>query len=375
MRALYNLSSNELTAGAVSVLPIPRLVQQVLANFPDSVELLEITMVTLSQVMLGDDELYQALARSHCVVDIVSTMFNFPENTLIQESGCKVLGNLAVRDDLRKLVEADGASKAVISALLTLDTCADIQEVGCIALMNLTADNEDNKIRIKNAGVVPALVNTLKEFRYSSDIVLCALKALGNIVSLEEVCHQFVDENGLNLLNSLIDTHETNKEVLTFVSLVLCSITDLPDLQADQVTVIDSRLMSILSLVPRNPDITLYVCQAFENLIKTDEGRETFTRCGRMRVILNAMSTFRDNSQIHRCCCKVIAVVSLSVDIRKNLISVSSLESVLGSMQLFPSDLELQIIGCGTLACLLEKTDLLREKLIEQGGITLIGRA
>ncbi|KAK3742535.1 hypothetical protein RRG08_060034 [Elysia crispata] len=139
-----------------------------------------------------------------------------------------------------------------------------------------------------------------------------------------------------------------------------------------------------------------------------------------MKVILTAMSTFTDNSQIHRCCCKVIAVVSLSVDIRKNLISVTALESVLGSiqltclvfprcrypqepdqcdssgecvdirknlisvttlksvlgsMQLFPVDLELQIIGCGTLACLLEKTDLLREKLIEQGGITLIGRA
>ncbi|GFR70528.1 hypothetical protein ElyMa_003788100 [Elysia marginata] len=94
-----------------------------------------------------------------------------------------------------------------------------------------------------------------------------------------------------------------------------------------------------------------------------------------MKVILTAMNTFKDNSQIHRCCCKVIAVVSLSIDIRKNLDGGTTLESVLCSMKLFQHDLELQIIGCGTLACLLEKTGTLRVKLIEQGGITLIGHA
>lgn len=43
----------------------------------------------------------------------------------------------------------------------------------------------------------------------------------------------------------------------------------------------------------------------------TDVGRITFMRENRMGVILSAMNTFTDNPNIHRCCCKVIAVVTL----------------------------------------------------------------
>ena len=44
--------------------------------------------------------------------------------------------------------------------------------------------DKDNKVRAKNAGAVPTLLATLREFDHDTTVTLCALKALGNLVSL-----------------------------------------------------------------------------------------------------------------------------------------------------------------------------------------------
>ncbi|BFZ11172.1 hypothetical protein BsWGS_14210 [Bradybaena similaris] len=374
-RVLYNMSSCETTVEFVCSESVIVLLQSALVNFPDSVELLEIVLITISQVMMDKGNMYRHLAESRCVHEIIKVMMNLPENQLIQEHGCKIIGNMAVHDDLRKLVEAAGASKAVISAMLTLDSVADIQEVGCLALMNLTADSKDNKVRIKNAGAVPSLLNTLREFSRDTNIVLCALKALGNLVSLEEVCHLLLDEHGLETIVSLVSTHGNQPDILVFIAMVLCGVTELPDLKEEEAALIDQTLMGISSSIQSNPDVSLYVCQAIENLVKTDVGRITFMKENRMGVILSAMNTFTDNPNIHRCCCKVIAVVTLYVDTKKRLITETTLKSVLKSMELFPMDVELQIIGCGTISCMVEKIALLKHELIGQGGVSIISRS
>lgn len=36
----------------------------------------------------------------------------------------------------------EGGSKAIVSAMLTLDNCDELQEVGCLALTNITANGK-----------------------------------------------------------------------------------------------------------------------------------------------------------------------------------------------------------------------------------------
>lgn len=47
-----------------------------------------------------------------------------------------------VAEHLRKSTEQQGASQAVIAAILNMDSCVDILLCSCMALMNLTADSE-----------------------------------------------------------------------------------------------------------------------------------------------------------------------------------------------------------------------------------------
>lgn len=47
-----------------------------------------------------------------------------------------------VTELLRKLIENDGGSKAVIAAMLTHDRHEQIQTYGCMALTNITADGK-----------------------------------------------------------------------------------------------------------------------------------------------------------------------------------------------------------------------------------------
>jgi len=339
------------------------------------VELLEISLVTLSQLVIGEDIHPTSMYMARVARSVVSVMLENPENKLIQEHGCKVIGNLAVNATLRKQVEVEGASRAVIAALLSLDTCADIQEVGCLALMNLTADNKDNKVRIKNAGAVPTLLNTMREFDHNSTVVLCALKALGNLVSLDEVCHLLLDERGLDTLVTIVDIHSDHLDIQVFLAMVLCGLTELPDLKREEACLIDGTLMRILTSVQDDPDVTLYVCQSIENLMKTEVGRETFLRENRLNVIIEAMNSFTDHCHIHQCCCKVIAVAVLYVDTKRRLVTDTAVRCVLRSMELFPHNVELQIVGCGTLSCIIETITILKHEFICQRGISLIHRA
>jgi hypothetical protein len=45
-------------------------------------------------------------------------------------------------DKHRIHVEIEGGSKAVVSAMLTVDNCDEMQEVGCLALTNITANGK-----------------------------------------------------------------------------------------------------------------------------------------------------------------------------------------------------------------------------------------
>ena len=42
----------------------------------------------------------------------------------------------------------------------------------------------DNKMRVKNNGAVPTLLATLRKFPDNTEVVLSALKTLGNLVDL-----------------------------------------------------------------------------------------------------------------------------------------------------------------------------------------------
>ncbi|XP_041361745.1 protein aardvark-like [Gigantopelta aegis] len=256
--------------------------------------------------------------------------------------------------------------------MLTLDTTEEIQEYGCMALINLTADELNNKIRVKNNGGVMAIVCCLQNFHNCSDIVLSALKTLGNIIELDEVCRQLVDEGGLKTIVNIASRYKDNGDIQLFAAMVLSGLSEIKDLGSDVIHTVDAALMSICSL--DDPHLSMYACQAMENLLNTERGPRTFTDEKRLDVILKMMKDFSDHPEIIRVCCKIIAMLALVEDIKKE-IPYQAVSMVIESLKNFVQLDDLQIVGCGALSSLSENNKTLAQSIVENDGVGVLASA
>ncbi|KAL8581342.1 hypothetical protein ACOMHN_034421 [Nucella lapillus] len=358
VRALCNLAARESTAGDVCTSRVVRVLTSLHRNFADNVELMECMMLAMSLVAAVDAELQQYLLTSGGLKTVVTVMKSLDENPAIQENGCRTLGNMAVNESLRKATEQQGASQAVIAAMLNIDMCPDIQLYGCMALMNLTADLMDNKMRVKNNGAVPTLLSTLRNFPDSPEVVLSALKTLGNLVDLEEACRQLLDDRGLTTIIQIAKNNRADDNIRAFAALVLSGLTALSDLVVEDLLEVEETLVTLQAALPHDPDLALSMCQGLHNLLKSEVGLDTLGQTGWMEVIENTMTTFSTHPDIHLTACRIVGTVAMEYGrrVKKSQcpLCARTVRSVLQSMRQFPAHKELQIVGCGTLSCVSE---------------------
>ncbi|XP_046567832.1 uncharacterized protein LOC124276215 [Haliotis rubra] len=372
VRTICNLAALETTMQSVSTERVLSILQRLMSQFSDNVELQGQVMFALSQLAMCGDEMQHCILKKGCVRSVVTIMDLHPEDIAIQEHGCRILGNLAVNETIRRQTEEEGASRVVIAAMLALDTCEDIQEYGCMALMNITADIKVNKIRVKNNGGVLALLSSLKNFDSRPNIILSSLKTLGNIVELDEVCRLVMDERGLRTVVDIARDHGANHDIQVFAAMVLCGLSRLKNLSTEEVEMIDRTMTRLLSLPSLDADITLFVCQTFENLLSTERGMRVFMTGKRLDMILTTMQKFSAHPEILQCGCKIIAIVALDV---RHEMTTDAVRSVLNAMKTYSDSKDLQIVGCGALSCISENNGSLAAFVLEQEGVMRISDA
>ncbi|XP_076457261.1 uncharacterized protein LOC143291298 [Babylonia areolata] len=373
VRILCNLAALESLASNVSTERVVHLLTSLHRNFPDNVELLEYMMLALSLVAAVDAGVQKYLLTSGGLKTVVAVMKSLEENPAIQENGCRTLGNMAVNEPLRKGTEQQGASQAVIAAMLNIDMCPEIQLYGCMALMNLTADLMDNKMRVKNNGAVPTLLSTLRNFPENDEVVLSALKTLGNLVDLEEACRQLLDDSGLPTIISIAKDHRADDNIRAFAALVLSGLTALSDLGVEELLEVEETLVTLQAALPHDPDLALSMCQGLLNLLKSEVGLDTLSQTGWMEVVENTLTPFTSHPDLHLTACRIVGTVAMECGRKRKQtpcpLSAGTVRSVLKSMRQFPAHKELQIVGCGALSCVSETFDHLRQTIMEEGGL------
>ncbi|KAK0040443.1 hypothetical protein Bpfe_030143 [Biomphalaria pfeifferi] len=337
--------------------------------------LLELVMVTSSHIVLENESIHRPLMEKHYVSEIVKLMTSFPENKTMQDQGCKIIGNLAVRGDLRKLVENEGASKAIVAAMLALKEIREIQEVGCLALVNLTCDCRVNKIRAIHCGAVTTILQTISGFKKEMTLAVCALKALSTLVTEDEACHQILENRGLHLLKSLVHSFQSNSDILSDTALVLSRLAVLPAVQSIHLNIIDTLLSSIWSFGQNDDHVVHTLCHSFENLSKTDSGRKLLATNQRLDIVLHMMNQYTKSALIQSTGCRIIAISSLYVSNKESILTETAVKCVLSSMELFPLDFDVILVGCVTLTCIIQQMEKLKEKCLAFGGVFRIEQA
>ncbi|KAK6168118.1 hypothetical protein SNE40_022010 [Patella caerulea] len=350
VRIICNLAVLDTTSAYMSCNRVLHILIDQLTQYPENLGILDHALSALSHTLLTIEN-QRLLLNKDGVRKVVEAMATFPEHNGVQEHGCRILGNMGVYEVLRKETEASGASRAVISAMLSLQMSTEIQEYGCMALMNLTADVQVNKIQVMKNGGVSALLTCIRNFENDTCMLLGALKALGNIISLEGVCHDVLDDNGLRTIITVSNRNIDSIEIQTFCSMILCGLSALTDLPFEMTESIDDTLLRILGECCNNADICLYFCQTMENIITTENGYRIFIKDDRLPVILQCMSKFIYHADIQQAGCKIIAILAMG-DVDKVIIQNGGIDCISTALELHPTEHRLHVLALMVLASL-----------------------
>ncbi|XP_069115405.1 uncharacterized protein [Argopecten irradians] len=368
---LSNIAAHEQTLHHVVKHRVLRVVTDMIDHFPDNLEIQQQVFFAIGQIVMTSGEMQERLVKSGGVRSVVNIMTSFPDSPELQEHGCRILGNVAVNEQLRKLIETDGGSKAVVSAMLTHDRHEQIQTYGCMALTNITADVPENKNRVAANSGLSAVLAALTEMITNTDIILCGLKTLCNLIGGDDSSYYFIEEDGLEIMETVISRYSKRTDINNYVCRILANVPLAPGLAE---TYLDATLDVINTAIVRFPgysDLRLSLCHFYENLVLTDGGRLKFYKGKHLDRLSDTMTVFKDDKAVQMSGCKIIAAISMDKGTSDQEGEFCA-RLVLDVMRIFHGCSSIQTVCCGAISYLVEHNDHLRDYILRKGGMEVM---
>ncbi|XP_060079869.1 uncharacterized protein LOC132559268 [Ylistrum balloti] len=368
---ISNLSANEQTLTHIINHRVLTVVTDAMCQFPDNLEIQHQIFFAIGQIVMTSGEMQEKLVRSGGVRSAVNIMTSFPDSQELQEHGCRILGNVAVNEQLRKLIENDGGSKAVISAMLTHDRHEQIQTYGCMALTNITADVLENKTKVAANSGVSAVLATIKEMTALTDIVLCGLKTLCNLMGGDDASYYFMEDEGLEAMESIIYRYRKHHDIHRYACRILANVPLAPGIDETCLDATEDILYETLNRFHGDSDLHISVCHYYENLVLTDTGRSRFTKGNYLDRLADVMTFFKDDKTIQMSGCKTIAAISMykNSSVQNGELCVSL---VLDVMRIFHACSSIQTVCCGAISYLTEHNENLKDYILRKGGLDVM---
>ncbi|KAL3885769.1 hypothetical protein ACJMK2_025810 [Sinanodonta woodiana] len=317
----------------------------------DNIELQEEITNALAYLVTDNNTVQEELVKIGGLEALLSTMRRLEDNVNIQTNGCRAIGNMAVNKELRTSLVIAGAPDVVVLAMLNLDRTLIIQEYGCVALTNVSADDVGNKIRVLKCGTVPTVLNAMKLFNNEENLQLCALRTLKNLIELDNACWSLVDEEGVTVVKTVISSFPSSMDIQYFGCQLLAHFPrkGVPNGVLED---IEKTLLHRKDMCGTDAGIACSLCSFYQNLLISGcSTAKTFTQDA-FSTVINIMDKFSEDNEIQICGCKIVALLIAGSETWQHFMNRRVLQVVLKAMTSLVSDLDLQIVACGTLAYL-----------------------
>ncbi|KAL4229590.1 hypothetical protein ACF0H5_012628 [Mactra antiquata] len=316
--------------------------------FHHNVELLEHICYSINVLISLKATVHETVVRKDGVSKLIELMKTYEENVDIQMNGCKTIGNLAVNGNFRRFAEDMGSSEAIISCMLRFDKTPTIQNTGCMALTNLSADVPDNKYRILKNGGVHAVLVAMTTFREDEQIQLNALKVLCNLIESDKGCWWITEESGIQIISMTLKSFSYSSDILAF------GCTCLANLPRRGVNVIatenvESTLLYLRLLLSTNSEIAKAVCTFYENILKVGNDCKKLFNNKAMEMVVTIVNDFSD-TDVKISGLKVFAQVAMGEDL--NLMTRDVGFTLISTMEKNIEDYDVIMICCGIISYL-----------------------
>ena len=179
---------------------IVKLIEKVLQTFPDNVRIMELTLVTLSNLMYGNDAIKRNIGLT-CGDEVVDVIQRHNEHKSLQQAAMRTIGNLAsIDENIRWLLENECAATVVNC----IESHCDDMEVVSIAvdvLANLASvEDEQFELQLHKMMLKQGTSDCImKLIQRSKDVQL--IESCWDVISAitmeEELCHDYLVPAGI----------------------------------------------------------------------------------------------------------------------------------------------------------------------------------
>ncbi|XP_071175257.1 uncharacterized protein [Mytilus edulis] len=336
--------------------------------FLDNIDLQEQLLFAISETIIVAETILHRFVSSKGIPLIVKTMTQYPDHCPIQEHGCRIIGNVAVYEQHRLHIETEGGSKVIVSAMLTLETSEELQEIGCLALTNITANVYKNKVTAVKSGCVSAVLKAITA--ESDNNLLSALQTIGNVIEIDDACYNFLEENGIQIIRTVLCTKKLSPDstnILLFASNILSRISFLLGIDEGYIGQAEKLLLEIKDMTDENSEAVLSLSRFYENMLKTEKRYSLFREKNIKLNIYKWINEFEDDSNIQISCCKVLAAVALY---DKDL-SIEVFNVMKKCMTAYVDNSDIQLICCGAIVYISDNNEACRDCLVQKGAVKL----
>lgn len=268
----------------------------VMRNFPDNSKLQQYGSIILSK--LSSVDCYQLeIYEQGGIKVLISSMTAHSLDASVQEAACLTLLNLCSQINLKEAMSNEGGIDSISIAMVMHPTNLLIQELGCGALCQLSANNDENKIKIEESGGIDAIITAMQVHRAELNLQKKACLALSNLA--------------INATNKVIIGESGGIDVILLV---------MQDHEADS-------------------DLQELACRFLWTLSVSPENKELIAQHGGIQAIINTMQYHTDSAGVQEKGCGCLSnLASNSEQNKRTIVDEGGIDAIVLAMVLHPEE-------------------------------------
>jgi hypothetical protein len=276
-----------------------KLVEKVLQTYPDQNRLMELTLVTLSNLMYGNDVVKKDLGLT-CgdeIVDVVKRI----DGSKVQKAAMRALGNLASIDENIQWILKNKGAEVIVSTIKKLEKDKEVVQTAIEVLGNL-ASIEDPEHEMSchrmmlEQGCSKCLLGILRNCT-DLKLIVTIWEVLSAITVDEELCDEFLVPDGIvSAMATSIKKYDWNEDVVSCIAHLIHSMCYfnhiLIEIAEEQIV---PNLLSAMEQHADNEDLLINAQSSITILATHEEEQEIIVEEGGLEILYRLMSTHGSN--------------------------------------------------------------------------------
>lgn len=182
------------------------------SDFFSSDERIQLDCCSILRNLTASKAMQIAMTRCGGINCIINAMEGFPDNIEIQKIAIETLTKIGQNEGNQLKILKRGGDKRIVASMVRHNDCFEIMDLGCMAIINLAADDYSLKTAIVQSDGADQIINAMVVYHYSSRLIQHCLSALRILcIGHDENKVQIVRKGALDSIVSVMQLYRNDK--------------------------------------------------------------------------------------------------------------------------------------------------------------------